>query len=151
MDAALAGPGVLVLGQPVFSEPTGRLHGTFGDWNLPDYEPVWPARPLLAQSPHSIVILTGDVHYGRIAWCTFISGRELIEVISSPMSLVDKQAEGSWEEAPSLFPAFRPAGGGRGAGAHACEGDVFPIDSHFLTLEFSATGARVRMTVRSGL
>jgi hypothetical protein len=30
----------------------------------------------------------------------------LIEVISSPMSLVDQFAEGSWEEAPDLFPPF---------------------------------------------
>ena len=100
----LPGPGVLVIGQPLFSEKAGRLFGTFGDWNLPDYSQYGQLARLLAQSPHSIVILTGDVHYGRIAWCTLISGGELIEVISSPMSLVDKKAEGSWEEAPNLFP-----------------------------------------------
>jgi hypothetical protein len=144
----LPGPGVLVLGQPVFREPTGCLQGTFADWNLPDYEQYGELARLLTQAPHSIVLLTGDVHYGRIAWCTFSSGRELIEVISSPLSLVDKQAQGTWEEAPSRFPAVAlPAV--VGAQVHTVAKDTFaPIDSHFLTLEFSATGAHVRLTVR---
>jgi hypothetical protein len=144
----LPGPGVLVLGQPVFREPTGCLQGTFADWNLPDYEQYGQLARMLTQAPHSIVLLTGDVHYGRIAWCTFSSGRELIEVISSPMSLVDKQAEGAWEEAPSRFPPVAlPAV--VGAQVHTVAKDTFsPIDSHFLTLEFSATGAHVRLTVR---
>jgi hypothetical protein len=34
----LTGPGVLVVGQPVFRPKTGLLRGTFADWNLPDYE-----------------------------------------------------------------------------------------------------------------
>ncbi len=144
----LPGPGVLVLGQPVFREPTGHLQGTFADWNLPDYEQYGQLARMLAQAPHSIALLTGDVHYGRIAWCTFSSGRELIEVISSPMSLVDKQAEGSWEEAPSLFPPVALPGV-VGAQVHTLAKDTFsPIDSHFLTLEFSATGPHVHLTVR---
>jgi hypothetical protein len=144
----LPGPGVLVVGQPVFSGKTGFLRGTFGDWNLPDYSQYGQLARLLAQSPHSIVILSGDVHYGRIAWCTPTSGGELIEVISSPMSLVDKLAEGSWEEAPNLFPPLVLPGVAR-AQVHTLEEETFSaITSHFLTLEFAATGAHVRMTVR---
>jgi hypothetical protein len=102
----------------------------------------------LTRSSHSLVILTGDVHYGRIASCTFTSGAELIEVISSPMSLVDKKAEGSWDEAPGLFPPFAVPGVAQ-AQVHTLAKEVFsPIDSHFLTLEFAASGAHVRMTVR---
>jgi hypothetical protein len=148
----LPGPGVLVLGQPVFREQTGHLWGTFGDWNLPDYDQYGQLVRLITRSPHSIVILTGDVHYGRIAWCTLSSGHELIEVISSPMSLVDKKAEGSWEEAPSLFPAFALSGSDipvpRVRVETLAKETFSPIDSHFLTLEFSASGAHVRMTVR---
>jgi hypothetical protein len=149
----LTGPGVLVIGQPVFREKTGRLVGTFADWNLPDYDQYGELARLLAQTPHSIVILSGDVHYGRIARCTLTSGRELIEVISSPMSLVDKQAEGTWEEAPSFFPPFALAGPDGTpivrAQVQTLEPETFsPIDSHFLTLEFSAAGAHVAMTVR---
>jgi hypothetical protein len=144
----LPGPGVLVLGQPVFREPTDYLQGTFADWNLPDYEQYGALARMLTQAPHSIVLLTGDVHYGRIAWCTFNTGHELIEVISSPLSLVDKQAEGTWEEAPSLFPPVAlPAV--VGAPVHTLAKDTFaPIDSHFLTLEFAAAGAHIRLTVR---
>jgi hypothetical protein len=149
----LPGPGVLVVGQPVFRGKTGRLKGTFGDWNLPDYDQYGQLAPLFAQSPHSIVILSGDVHYGRVAQCALTSGRELIEVISSPMSLVDKKAEGSWEEAPGFFPAFALPGANMPrvvrAQVQTLGKQTFsPTDSHFLTLEFLATGAHVRITVR---
>jgi len=64
------------------------------------------------------------------------------------MSLVDQKAEGSWEEAPNLFPPFVLPGVVR-AQVHTLAAETFsPIDSHFLTLEFSATGARVHMSVR---
>ena len=49
-----------------------------------------------------------------------ISGGELIEVISSPMSLVDKKPKVPGKRRPPV-PAFRPSGGGQGSGAHACE------------------------------
>ena len=122
----LTGPGVLVVGQPLFfSDKACGLSGTFGDWNLPDYDQYGQLARLLGQSPHSIVILTGDVHYGRIAWCTLVSGGELIEVISSPMSLVDKQAEGAWEEAPNLFPPFALPGVARAQVHTLASADVF--------------------------
>jgi hypothetical protein len=144
----LPGPGVFVVGQPVFCGKTGLLQGTFGDWNLPDYDQYGELARMLIQSPHSIAILSGDVHYGRIAQCTLTSGRELLEVIASPMSLVDKKAEGSWEEAPDLFPPFAVPGVVR-AQVQTLQKETFsPIDSHFLTLEFAVSGAQVRMTVR---
>jgi hypothetical protein len=144
----LPGPGVLVVGQPLFSEKAGLLRGTFADWNLSDFSQYGQLARLLVQSPHSIVILSGDVHYGRIAWCTPISGGELIEVISSPMSLVDQLAEGSWAEAPNLFPPFALSGVVRTQVQTLAAETFSPNTSHFLTLEFAATGARVRMIVR---
>jgi hypothetical protein len=144
----LSGPGVLVVGQPLFSEKAVHLRGTFADWNLPDYEQYAQLARLLGQTPHSIVILTGDVHYGRIAWCSLISGGELVEIISSPLSLVDTKAEGSWEEAPTLFPPFALPGVTR-VPVHTLASQTFsPVNSHFLTLEFSATGAQVHLSVR---
>jgi hypothetical protein len=149
----LTGPGVLVVGQPVFRPKTRLLRGTFADWNLPDYEQYGELAGLLTQTTHSILILSGDVHYGRIAWCFLPSGSELIEVISSPMSLVDKIAEGTWEPAPSLFPPFAVRDSeGRAvvrAEVHTLDRATFsPIDSHFLTLEFVAVGTQVRVAVR---
>ena len=102
---------------------------------------------------HSIVILTSDVHYGRIAQCTLTSGRGLIEVNCSPMWLVDKKAEGAWEGAPNFFPSLLLPGvkmpGAVRAQMQTLEKKTFPpIDTHFLGLEFSATGTHVRMIVR---
>ena len=144
----LSGPGVLVVGQPLFIHKAGLLRGTFADWNLSDFSQYGQLARLLVQSPHSIVILSGDVHYGRIAWCAPFSGGELIEVISSPMSLVDRLAEGSWAEAPDSFPPFALSGVVRAQVQTLAEETFSPITSHFLTLEFAATGARVHMTVR---
>lgn len=149
----LRGPGILVVGQPVLRGETNVLRGHFFDWGLPDYEQYGRLVRLLASSSHSIVILTGDVHYGRIARCALSSGNELIEVISSPMSLVDKAAEGTWEKAPAFFPAFDVSAAGAPtvikAEIHTQEESRFaPTYRHFLTLEFSAAGARVVMAVK---
>ena len=144
----LSGPGVLVVGQPVLMDQTGFLSGTFGDWSLPDYKQYGTLAQLLSQSQHSIVILTGDVHYGRIASCTLTPGRDLIEVISSPMSLVDQKAEGNWQEAPDLFPSFALPGVVQVPVSTLAKEAFSPIHGHFLTLEFAATGAQVRMIVR---
>jgi hypothetical protein len=144
----LSGPGVLVVGQPVFMDQSGDFKGTFFDWSLSDYTQYGELARLLAQAPHSIVILSGDVHYGRIACCTLTPGRVLVEVISSPMSLVDKKAEGNWQKAPSLFPPFAVPGVVP-APVTTLPKEVFsPIHSHFLTLEFAATGGQVQMIVR---
>ena len=140
----LQGPGVLVVGQPVLSEQTGIL-GHFADWTLVDYDQYAALAQQLAQSRHSIVILTGDVHFGRIARCTLASGIDLMEVISSPMALVDEKAEGHWLEAPQ-FPAIGIPGV---VNATTRTEQAFRFtQSHFLTLEFSAAGAFVNMTVK---
>jgi hypothetical protein len=144
----LTGPGVLVVGQPLFSDKAGFLGGTLLDWNLSDHRQYSQLARLLVQSRHSVVILTGDVHYGRIAWCTLTSGGELVEVISSPMSLVDQLAEGSWEAAPDLFPPFAISGVVRAPVQTLGRETFSPIRGHFLTLEFASVGARIQMSVR---
>lgn len=102
----LKGAGVLVVGQPVFSSKAGYLKGTFGDWNLPDYAQYADFARILNGSEHSIAVLTGDVHYGRIACCQLRPGVEIYEIISSPTSLVDSRVGGKWQKASDKFPAF---------------------------------------------
>jgi hypothetical protein len=46
------------------------------------------------QSKHSIVVFMGDVHCGWIASCPLAFGIDLMEVLSSLVALVDKEAEG---------------------------------------------------------
>jgi phosphodiesterase/alkaline phosphatase D-like protein len=134
----LTGPGALVVGQPIFRGKTSFLSGTFGDWTLSDFKQYGRLVQMLVSSKHSIVILTGDVHYGRVTKCTLSSGNKLVEVISSPLSLVDPRAAGKWEQSPDFFPAFDIPNVVK-APVQTLEKEKFsPSYSHFLTLEFSA-------------
>jgi hypothetical protein len=141
---ALRGPGFLVLGQPVFTEEAGFL-GHFLDWTLADYEQYADLVRALMEVEHSVVILTGDVHYGRIARCSLGSGAELIEIISSPLALVDKKAGGKWNGAPTAFPA-KPI---PGVVQWPVVTESFQAaDPHFLTLELVGVGPAVDLTVK---
>jgi hypothetical protein len=148
---SLTGPGVLVLGQPLLQTTTGALHGHFGDWNLPDFAQYRQLAGIVGASRNSIVILTGDVHYGRIAHARLRSGAELIEIISSPLSLVDEAARGEWTRAPTRFPAVGPAASTPAALAASqveTEGEFAPTGGHFLTLELSRRGPGARLRLR---
>ena len=121
--ASLTGPGVLVLGQPFFAES-----GSIKDYGLPDFVAQYEdLKRYLRQSEHSIVIFTGDVHFGRIAVGSLRPelGTRLYEVISSPMQLVPG-AKGKYSPAPAVF------------GQVSSELDFSQGQNHFLTLEFSA-------------
>ncbi|RTE65285.1 hypothetical protein EH243_12660 [Amphritea opalescens] len=79
---SLQSPGVLVLPQPLIVEknPTERNLLSFKN----QYQALLQA---LGSSGHDIVLLSGDVHFGRIATATLgPQGGRLIEVISSPLS-----------------------------------------------------------------
>ncbi len=143
--ASLPGPGVLVLGQPVLTGKTG-IRGHLGDWGLADFDQYTPLVRALHAARHSIVVLTGDVHFGRVASCRLPLGCDLIEVVSSPMALVDSKAKGKWGPAPALFPVFDIPGVRK---VPVRTEDFSSTQDHFLTLEFSAVGGRVRMVVKA--
>jgi hypothetical protein len=148
---ALRGPGLLAVGQPLLQAATAALRGHFFDWNLPDYAQYHTLAAILGKSAHSIVVITGDVHYGRIAHSTLRSGAELIEIISSPMSLVDEKARGVWAAAPERFPSVRPSQAAPASLAPTGVETVrsfAPNDRHFLTLEFHRRGSGAALRVR---
>jgi hypothetical protein len=125
----LKGPGVLVVGQLVLARKTGRL--SF-DRGLPDYEQQYEKLiEYIRSSPHSIVVLTGDVHFGRLAHGELRPGSEnkFVEVVSSPMQAVlDGKGEslfGTYKEAPTEH--FSKLESRR----------VTNKQNHFATLEFS--------------
>lgn len=132
--ANLTGPGVLVVGQPFFENL-----GSIKDYGLPDFKGQYDQlKHYLRQSQHTIVILTGDVHYGRLAVANLRPelGTKLYEVISSPMQVV-LGAPGKYQPAPQVF------------GAVTSQPDFSLKQNHFLTLEFSASSAqRASMLVR---
>lgn len=142
----LSGPGVVVLGQPVFAERAG-VGGHIADWNLPDFEQYRSLCQVLLSSRQSIVVLTGDVHYGRIASAPLRSGAQLVEIIASPMALVDRTAGGRWNVAPLRFPAM-PL---EGLASIPVRTDAAwnRFANHFVTLEFSDQAGGVRLRVRA--
>ncbi len=107
---SLTGPGVLVVGQPVFQDPQtgffGGLTKRFGDRNLPDYDQYPRLVQALLDAPHSILVLTGDVHFPRVSRAIRPGqpGREIIEVIASPAALV-AGPHSKTKTAPARFPS----------------------------------------------
>jgi hypothetical protein len=145
---SLTGPGILVLGQPLLKADAiqtwkDRLISGF-DKDLADYGQHTELTKSILSCPHSVVVLTGDVHFARVACLSPKSTgmTEFVEVVSSPMCLV-----------PGLFGrsqsnSFKPA----------LPLESRPIDSespfgdahrdHFATIQFSAAeNDQVRMKV----
>jgi hypothetical protein len=92
--------GRAVLGQPIFTAEAG-LKGYIADWGLPDYHQYRDLVALLASTPHDIVVLTGDVHFGRVASCTLPGGRRIVELIASP-ALVDGSSGATGSRRPDV-------------------------------------------------
>lgn len=142
----LRAPGILVVGQPLFAPKTG-WSGHVKDWNLPDFEQYAVICRALLDAPQPLLILTGDVHYGRVSTATTHRGVELIEVIASPMSLVTGGGTPKWEAPPALFPAEAIPG--------AAQIPVTPLATwtrarnHFVTIELWQNGGRLCFRVRS--
>ncbi len=138
----LEGVGVLVIGQPIFSKKAGFFGGRFGDWNLPNYDQYDDFVRILMKSEHSILVLTGDVHYGRIAQCQIKPGIEIYEIISSPTALVNPLVGGSWDEAPTRFPAKSIPGVVK---KEVINHNYQQTKNHFLLLSFYKNGAATRV------
>ena len=142
----LAGPGILVLGQPVLSARAG-WRGHFLDWALPDFRQYDELVRALQGSRHDIVVLTGDVHYGRVAGCRLPSGAQLVEVIASPFALVDARLGHDWHGPPGRFPDC--AIPGTSASTVWVDERYREARDHFATVGFSDAGNTVRMDVQA--
>jgi hypothetical protein len=93
----LTSPGVLVIGQPLLTQPISRLHmagKTFDtDINLPAYEQFPRLCRALTGCSHDVLVLSGDVHFGRVARINVQRtdghrGPVLHEIVASPLSLL---------------------------------------------------------------
>lgn len=81
------GPGVLVLGQPLLGE-RGRIWKVGYGSDIPNYAAQFERLAnAIINAPCSMVILSGDVHWGRVAHGKNLRGHAIIEVISSPLGL----------------------------------------------------------------
>lgn len=77
----LRGPGVLVVGQPLWTSAGGAT-----DYNPPaftrEYQQIWRA---LRDAPYDVLVVSGDVHHSRILRIDVGSGRAVYEFVSSPV------------------------------------------------------------------
>ena len=142
----LRGPGCLVLGQVLFAARAGRISKHM-DLGLPDFTQYRDLLDALRQTTHSIVILTGDVHFGRVAICELLNGQEIVEVVASPLALIAQVPPNEWRAAPVRYPAEAAPGlvqqSVRTETAYQFNGN------HFATIGFSRSGGRVRMRVQA--
>lgn len=100
---SLTGPGLLVLGQPLF-DGSGRkwwLPGALEDYGYADFWQYGRVLDALALTRHDLAILTGDVHFSRVSWLTLPSERRIAEIVCSPLALVVGLNAAKWQEAPS--------------------------------------------------
>ena len=146
----LQGPGVLVIGQPLFVEPHtghgGWLRRRFVDRNLADYRQYDRLANSLIRARHSILVLSGDVHFPRLAQAVRPADgrRSIYEVIASPSALVFGN-HSQTERAPARFPAKLNAQSRlqvRTFGASRYAGD------NLATLEFSQVSGQVRVKLK---
>jgi hypothetical protein len=96
-------PGVLVLQQPVVT-----TRGSERDRKLPDYRQYWRRLlPALHACRQDVVILGGDSHNGLVGTLD-LGGRHnphrVIQIVSSPLSLVNPIAASTGRERPDYFP-----------------------------------------------
>lgn len=161
----LEGPGVLCLSQSLI--PPGEESWTDDPridaalWDYEQYEELVAA--VRHSDSHDLVLLSGDVHFGRIARSSKVQANRpprFLEVISSPMALIDNTAKGIATSSPGAlrFPRVRigehkprPVSVDRGIPASDVKGRN---EDHFMTIGFGRSPedpARVRMRVAAWL
>ena len=146
----LQGPGVLVIGQPLFVEPQtghwGWIRRRFVDRNLADYRQYDRLANSLICAKHSILVLSGDVHFPRLAQAVRSAEgrRSLYEVIASPSALVFGN-HSQTKCAPARFPAKLNAP--RRLRVRTCGTSRYAGDN-LATLEFSQVPGQVRVKLK---
>ncbi|MDA2912513.1 hypothetical protein MYX77_00885 [Acidobacteriia bacterium AH_259_A11_L15] len=143
--------GFLCLGQPIFEHPASWFARRFADRSLPDYSQYRDLVKILAKLRQPLTILTGDVHFGRVARCQQLNRSDLFEIISSPLSLVNPLVGGKAKHPPATYPAEAIPGTSR-VGidvVKTLDGDLAmtPVE-HFLTINFWSKGPSVRLRLK---
>lgn len=139
-------PAVLVIGAPLFTEAAGWFSSKFADRSLANYRQYAELAEAVLGSRRAVVLLAGDIHCGRLATAQLTGGMPLIEIISSPLALVDNSVGGKFHPAPARFPE-RPTASPR---LRLTTVPWTPphgglTENHFVTLACSETDQSVRV------
>lgn len=81
------GPAVLVIGQPLFQLPGDWKDHTLANFSA-DYARLWKTLGTILDRGHDVLVLTGDIHWGRYATTETATGARLHELVASPASNV---------------------------------------------------------------
>jgi len=138
----LNGPGVLVLGQPLWIEPGG-----YGDYNTPyfglEHRAIWKA---LREAPYDILVITGDVHHSRVLKLSFADSpnRAVYEFCTSPASHIptiwNTFGLGHSQDRGKVTPPTRVGGSGQKVKAQFLFGSSAPNSFGIVRLDPLATG-----------
>lgn len=155
----LATPGVLVIPQPLIADK-GKKY----DFNLPDWPQYDEILRLMQDAKHDIVVLTGDVHYGRVSQVQIgNSNNKLVEVITSPISNLS-ELDGIAASSPKLpnkkFPFVDvpdvPKNNIKYLGKVSTESKWWDLrfpkrrtTEHFMTVDFYRDAAKVKMKIHA--
>ncbi|MGH7133689.1 MAG: hypothetical protein ACREJO_17300 [Phycisphaerales bacterium] len=151
--AALRGPGILVVAQPVIESRAGwlaRILGAMPDNNLPDYPDDWNRLvDALLASRHAVLVLTGDLHHSRLRAVeslnpfTHLSELRLCELMSSPLARIPQ----GWPHSPHSTGKFEPASGTR---VWNILGSYFTeVHPTYATLTLSPFGAGLKVVAQA--
>jgi hypothetical protein len=101
---SLEGPGVLVLPQPLLKAGGSKTDRTLVDFKESDRLGAIFERALGGAQAHDIMILTGDIHTGRLSRAEIVGLRgQIYELVASPASLVTPYLP-PWGHKPSQPP-----------------------------------------------
>ncbi|HWK27388.1 MAG TPA: alkaline phosphatase D family protein [Solirubrobacter sp.] len=101
----LNGPGVLVLPQPLLKQGGSKTDRTLLDFKESDRLGAIFEHALQGPDPHDILILTGDIHTGRLSAAEIVGlDGTIYELVASPASLVTPFLP-PWGHKPSALPA----------------------------------------------
>lgn len=134
-------PGLLVLSQPLFEDSHNFLGRRVADASLQDFDDHREIERALLSAPHDVVVLSGDIHGGRVARAEGTNAR-LYEVVASPAALVDFNKYHR-DPANASFPA---AAGRRDARASVHSGEPVLCD-HVALLSICASDQSVHIGV----
>lgn len=138
----LSGPGVLVLGQPLWIEAGG-----YGDYNTPyftlEHRAIWKA---LREAPYDVLVVTGDVHHSRVLKLSFADSpnRAVYEFCTSPASHIPTIQNtfglGHSQDRAKLAPPTRVEGSGQKVKPQFLFGTSAPNSFGIVRLDPLATG-----------
>jgi hypothetical protein len=152
-------PGVLVIPQPLIA---GK--GDKKDSNLPDWSQYNDVLRSIEKGKHDIVVLTGDVHYGRVSQVLVgNSENKLTEIITSPLSNLSEIngiATSGPEKSGKKFPVVSVNGMVKNPIKYLAKVTTeskwwdlrYPVErthEHFITVEFSSVRGKVKMEVNA--